>query len=163
MVRSVNELTGTPRFEEAWRNMLLLYKYSMYRNDFRFIMSQYQVCLMTKLLSRLLDGRLSKINHSFNSLKWLHPSPFHLQMWAQVHLVSPDRPILSPTKQLRKIQSMTRGSPSDSRKSGSSNRTQSSPTENDIEDTEVFINGVPIMNGDSALGADDMIDETDEP
>ena len=88
--QSVNELTDTPRFEEAWRNMLLLYKYSMYRNDFRFIMSQYQDYIMTKLLSRLLDGRFSKINHSFNSQKWLHPSPSHPQMWAQAHLVSPE-------------------------------------------------------------------------
>ena len=91
------------------------------------------------------------------------PTPIYSPHSTSNSMVNEDKPILSPTKQLRKIQSMTRGSPSDSSKSGASNRTQSSSTENDIEDTEVFINGVPIMNGDSALGEDDMTDETDEP
>ena len=70
-------------------------------------------------------------------------------------MVNEDESIPSPAKQLRKVQSATRNSPADSHRSAFSNRTQTGLIENDdIEDTDVLINGVPVENGDSALGAD---------
>ena len=70
-------------------------------------------------------------------------------------MVNEDESIPSPAQQLRKVQSATRNSPADSHRSAFSNRTQTGLIENDdIEDTDVLINGVPVENGDSALGAD---------
>ena len=70
-------------------------------------------------------------------------------------MVNEDESIPSPAQQLRKAQSATRNSPADSHRSAFSNRTQTGLIENDdIKDTDVFINGVPVENGDSALGAD---------
>ena len=70
-------------------------------------------------------------------------------------MVNEDESIPSPAQQLLKVQSATRNSPADSHRSAFSNRTQTGLIENDdIEDTDVFIKGVPVENGDSALGAD---------
>ena len=69
-------------------------------------------------------------------------------------MVTEDETILSPAQELRKIQSRMPHSPADSHRSDFSNRTQTGPQENDIEDADVYVNGLRIDGRErSALGA----------
>ena len=70
------------------------------------------------------------------------------------NMVTEDETILSPAQELRKIQSRMPHSPADSHRSDFSNRTQTGPQENDIEDADVYVNGLRIDGRErSALGA----------